>query len=306
MTSKTIILSSQDEKNPAGRGILTLGLVDGILECRLRLYSYSGLDKNCKIGVYHLGKVSSANLLFKTGVYLSSLVGDFDLNKDFYIAIVDTLRDNKLLLTGGTYGGYFSYDKDVFSNIKTDEIETKSTDAFSKEQNLENEEINKQNYECENVDEDRCLHCKYKEYFYKENVDTIDCSKIEIKENNFVVQKSEKDSETKEIPSILEQIIPQFDNVFNTYPVDEQLCQLLPNSKFVKIVDGEDCFSLGALYDNEEIKVICYAKFCEYNMEPPKELGEHFQWLPIDKDDPLSNGYYIVFQDATDLKIVQL
>ena len=56
----------------------------------------------------------------------------------------------------------------------------------------------------------------------------------------------------------------------------------------------------------DEIKYICYAVMRSTNCQPPKELGEHYQWLPLDKDDPLSDGYFIVFQDATDLKIVEL
>ena len=54
------------------------------------------------------------------------------------------------------------------------------------------------------------------------------------------------------------------------------------------------------------MKYICYAVFETYNTPAPEEIGEHYQWLPIDKEDPLSDGYYIVFQDTADLKIVEL
>ena len=60
------------------------------------------------------------------------------------------------------------------------------------------------------------------------------------------------------------------------------------------------------IYEEDEMRYICYAVMCTYNQPAPKELGDHYQWLPLDKEDPLSEGYYIVFQDAQDLKIVDL
>ena len=59
-------------------------------------------------------------------------------------------------------------------------------------------------------------------------------------------------------------------------------------------------------YKDEEMKYICYAVMCNYNTPAPTELGDYYQWLPLDKEDPLSEGYYIVFQDASDLKILEL
>ena len=51
---------------------------------------------------------------------------------------------------------------------------------------------------------------------------------------------------------------------------------------------------------------MCYAVKSNYNSTPPDELGNNYQWLPLDKEDPLSDGYYLVFQDATDFKILEL
>ncbi|MBQ9795510.1 MAG: hypothetical protein IJW36_00925, partial [Clostridia bacterium] len=78
------------------------------------------------------------------------------------------------------------------------------------------------------------------------------------------------------------------------------------NGKFVKIEENNEQFSIGAIYEQDEMKYICYAVLKDYNTPAPQELGEHYQWLPLDKEDPLSEGYYIVFQDAHDLKIVDL
>jgi hypothetical protein len=88
--------------------------------------------------------------------------------------------------------------------------------------------------------------------------------------------------------------------------MDETLTTLIPNSKFVKINENQEQYSIGAIYQDNEMKYICYAVFKTYNTPAPEEIGKHYQWLPIDNQDPLSDGYYIVFQDTTDLKIVEL
>ena len=115
MKSKTLILQSQ-LPNSSGRGILTLSLDDDILSAKLRLYNFPKLDAFAKLGVYHQSQVYSSNLLFKDGAYTSSLVGDFDMNTDFYCALVDTANNNQPLLAGGTYSGYYFDDSSVITN----------------------------------------------------------------------------------------------------------------------------------------------------------------------------------------------
>ena len=82
--------------------------------------------------------------------------------------------------------------------------------------------------------------------------------------------------------------------------------KLIENSKFVKIGEDGEQYSIGAIYANDQIKYICYAIKCNYNSPVPEELGKNYQWLPLDQEDPLSEGYYIVYQDAVDLKIVEI
>ena len=104
----------------------------------------------------------------------------------------------------------------------------------------------------------------------------------------------------------MQNIINQFDYVFETYPQNEEINSLLPNGKFVTIQENEEEYSIGVIYNNEKIKYLCYAVKSTYNTPAPKEIGEHYQWLPLDTLDPLSDGYYIVFQDTEDLKILDL
>lgn len=275
MKSKTIILNSQTE-NKSGRAILTLYDEDDLLKCRMRLYNTPKLTRQAKIGIYHQNQVYKANLIERSGAYESSLVGDFDFNQDFYSAIINTENNNQVLLAGGTYAGFFFNDNSMFSNENEEET--------AEEKPTENTTTNSCSI---------CENCKYKEYFYAEK-------------QTFSAEPTQPKHEEDLEMGLTSELSPQFDYVFANYPANTELNSLLPNSKFAMVKENQKEYSIGAIYENNEMKFICYATKCDYNVPPPAELGEHYQWLPIDKEDPLSMGYYLVFQDAKDLKIIDL
>ena len=291
MKSKTIILSSQENNIKSGRGIVTIYHDNDLLSLKLRLYNISKLSRTCKIGIYHNGEVFSANILEKNGFYTSSMVGDFDLDKDFYIALINTDLNNKVILCGGTYAGYYFNDNSVFEN----HVESTPTHEM--------EEVKEHlNQPCKST-EHTCANCKYKEYFFNSTEKTTSNPIIQAEKNDDLIEKFEKNNEKT---SILASIVPQFDYIFENYEANEELTALIPQSKFVTMHENGEEYSIGAIYENNEIKYICYAIKCNYNISPPEELGEHYQWLPLEKEDPLSEGFYIVFQDAKDLKIIKL
>ncbi len=296
MKSKTIILSS----NLNGRGILTLYVEDGLLKAKLRLYDIEKLNQYFKLAVYHKQQVYSANLIFKSGVYTTSFVGDFDMDDDFYTALVDTLNNNNIVLSGGSYAGYFFEDNDVFNGLvsSADTSKPKAEDTLTDS--------------CAD-----CSHCKYKEYFYSQtsqnddeiNQNDVKMDEVKPKEENVELQNTESISEPttpKTLPTIMESLLPQFEYIFKNFSENAELNKLLPNSKFVSMDENGENYSLGAIYENDKIKYICYAVKANYNTPAPEELGKFYQWLPLDTDDPLSDGYYIVYQDAADLKIVEV
>ena len=301
MKSKTVIISSPNEKEN-GRGILSILQEEGLLKFRLRLYNTPKLSRYCRLGIYHQKQVYSANLLEKNGVYESSMVGDFDMDQDFYSAIIDTYNKNNVILAGGTYAGYFFNDYSVFNQDSINEKDVfKNIEKENPDTNIYKH--NEIDLDCEN-NCDKCANCKYKEYFYSNH------EEIKINENkqtNTEINEEIKTPTSKDTSSIIQAIIPQFKYIFENYQLNETLTNLIPSSKFVTINENNEEYSIGAIYnENEELKYICYALFCNYNTTPPQELGEHYQWLPLDKEDPLSDGYYIVFQDANDLKILEL
>lgn len=239
------------------------------------------LSRHIRIAIYHQKNVYKANLLFKNNSYESSFVGEFNIDEDFYCALIDTEHNNRIMLTGSTYNGCYFNDASVFNEEVHEEI-------------IEKDEDNVVEYDECLESCDKCNNCKYKEFFYSQSINIQDS------------KQDDNTNETHHTPNILEQIIPQFDYIFEHYEKDEILTNLIPNSRFVRTNENGENYSIGALYDNDDLKVICYAVMCDYKTPAPESLGKHYQWLPIDRDDPMSDGYYIVFQDAKDLKILEL
>ena len=140
MKTKTIILNGEN----SARGIATIFEENELLQIRFRTYNTPELSPTCKIGLYHQKESFISNLIKKNGGYHSSFVGDFDINSDFYLAIIEPEQNNKLILSGGTYAGYFSMP------------EENSTPKQPEQTN-----------ECNCPNDEQCKNCIYKLEFCK-------------------------------------------------------------------------------------------------------------------------------------------
>ena len=94
-------------------------------------------------------------------------------------------------------------------------------------------------------------------------------------------------------------IAEQLEELFDKYPREENLENLVENSRWVKISDmDERHYVVGIIYISNDIKYICYGVPGSYNSETPRELKNYSQWLPTDTTNPYDNGYWVMYQDA--------
>lgn len=95
-------------------------------------------------------------------------------------------------------------------------------------------------------------------------------------------------------------IADQLNELFLRYPKEENLCKLIENSDWVKIdTEIDDKFHVvGIIYNGDDIRYICYGVPGSYHNEPPMEMRDYSQWLPVDTLDPYSHGYWVMYQDA--------
>ena len=103
----------------------------------------------------------------------------------------------------------------------------------------------------------------------------------------------------------LNDIVYQLDEMLLQYPANETLDNIIPNSKFVS-VEGDNPYVLGAIYEDNVLKYIAYGVFAKYNSTPPSDLGNHYQWLPLNPHDVLSDGYFMIYQNALTGSIVEI
>ncbi len=115
----------------------------------------------------------------------------------------------------------------------------------------------------------------------------------------------QEDSKTQEKLDFLNEIIYQLDEMFERYPNDDTLNSIIPNSRFIS-VDGDNPYVLGVIYEDQMLKYIAYGVPATYNSLPPKDFGRHYQWLPLNPRDVMSDGYFMIYQDALTGTIVEI
>ena len=130
-------------------------------------------------------------------------------------------------------------------------------------------------------------------------------SKTDLSNIDSAITCSDVDANTSASLDFLNDIIYQLDEMLTKYPEDSTLNTIIPNSKFV-CVDGPDRYVLGVIYENSQLKYIAYGVPSPYNSLPPNDFGKHYQWLPINSRDVMSDGYYMIFQDALTGALIEI
>ena len=129
-----------------------------------------------------------------------------------------------------------------------------------------------------------------------EGVNDFENDEIEEKDIFYEENKKLKDLDNNEF---FELISEQIDDLFDNYPRVDELEELISNSKWVKIdfENNGNEYVLGLIYQDFDLKYICYGVPGVFGSVPPKQLGK-CQWLPLNPQNP-ENGYWVIYQDAS-------
>ena len=293
---KNMVLQGVEEKNK--KGLLTISSDGESVKGQLRLYNF-GIEPRgiISLGLVTKGKVEKAGLI-KSGRMLYTFNGNFTLSDDFSCAVVnfDNGQPKPIL-----YGSTFINERDlVYQEVINALSQTKS--AGEVENILDNygidfdddekvdieksidkamiEDKSKKEGECQKD----CEHCEYKMYYMK---NTIDC------QNQNVEKRSTKNQ------SFYSEMKGQIDSIFENNPTEEYLESLIPNSKWVKVeLKNGDYYVLGLIYQENELKYICYGVPGVYQTLPPRQLSGYPVWFPLDSNKNGGFGYWLSYQDA--------
>ena len=330
--AKTLILN--DRKNPEFKAILNLKNYDS---CVIKFFNFFGANKNYALGIKQKHSVIKIPLDLKQGKGEFVLPKTINLEENLLCAVVDVSNVfcPEIVLSGSL--------NDIVENNKIEQafVQTKPEDVSSLY--VEDEEEQIERIIDKNLEEDSnttyydlCSNCKYRKVFY-ESGDCVCCSsksetknevddsvlnnnlkgfnvdneknKVRLEEDEEINDKLELIDEEKFKESFYKQIKNQIDTLFNRYERDSLLEKIIPNSRWVKVDydKNQEYYVLGLIYEDEEEPVyISYGIPSNNSNNPPEDLKEFAQWLPIDFNNPDKEGYWIVYQDAVDGKTLKI
>lgn len=307
MDSKTIILSAIDKSNK--KAVLDFKSYGEECSGSLRLYNF----KDNPGGILTLGFLIN-NQVFKAALTEKndSLYSfNFKTPKNvsqFSCALINIQGGEPTPLLIGSSEKSPQADLSTnlarnFKHLDQPEISVKEVEKSLNESEIDYDdeeklEIKKTlDIEC---NEEKCSNCEYRKAFYDDSQDVFI-------ESNFNKPKIKEEILNKNLyplnnnnDKFYSEIKDQLTLLFEKYPEETFLTEIIPDSKWAK-VDYEDdgnYIVIGLIYENDNVRYVCYGSPGEFSENPPPEFKGSSQWLPLDPDKPEELGYWIIYQDA--------
>ncbi len=317
LNRKSIVLS--DIKNDSERKAVLSLQEDELGVCgTVRLYNFSHeLDGICSLGIYVNNKVYKAGLTLKSRMLYEFFVNLEHIPQKFSVAIINI---QNAIPTPILYGSSDGNNDDIYASIISEisgKVNFENTKNVLDKYGVDFDEEDKKEIEKEidqSLCENNCADCVYKKFFFENSAD-VKSEKLSKNDDMIVEQPPEdavkepdesmvghetetNESEVNEV-IFFEKLKPQIDKLFEKNPIEDNLQNLIPSSKWVKVEyeDDGDFFVFGLLYDeNENVKYVCYGVPAVFEEEPPKELAGYPIWLPLNRKEGF--GYWLTYQDA--------
>lgn len=328
---KTIFLSNREKSNDKSMATLVLEKKNSSVFCTLKVFHLPS-SQDLLLGIKTSNQIIKQNILLNNNTYNFILNQNIDLNENLGCVLLSTDKYNITPLIWGNDKNT-NYKSQIVANLKSSmaklqnfdpnkspskrstSIVSKDTDTITiepKEQvsspvyNKETYEIHKNPYNINNfVDIEEYSQISLDEELLNSNTEIaqavsmealFDSSDQEIEET--IDKEIYKESSTEH--KFYNMIAEQLDELFDKYPQESNLEKLIDNSKWVKINHEEEnkYYVVGIIHKDNDIKYICYGVPGNYYIEPPMELKNYSQWLPVDTMNPYENGYWVMYQDA--------
>lgn len=108
--------------------------------------------------------------------------------------------------------------------------------------------------------------------------------------------------------TFFESMSDQIEDLFNKYPSEPNLEQLIPNSKWVKIdyENNGNFYVLGLIYEELELKYIAYGVPGVFSENAPNGLNNYSQWLPTNPKEANGDGFWVMYQNALSGESVEI
>lgn len=307
ISKKSIVLS--DVNNASNKkAVLTLEKKEDDIFGTVRFYNFPAENMGLlTLGFYVNDKVIKSGLTRKANSLYSFMLGEDFISSKFSCAVIEF---NEAKAVPILYGSSEGRDENVYASIINELASNNSMKNVKKvldENGIDYDEDEKTEIESE-IDKcmecENCANCFYKNYFYESNkTEVLQNEKTDDAVNGNLKEVIPEENHHEEIfneDSFVGKLKPQIDKLFEKNPIEKNLEEMIPNSKFVKIEyeDDGDFYVFGLLYENNRIKYVCYGVPAVYEESPPNELSGYPTFLPLNKDDEKGFGYWLTYQDA--------
>lgn len=313
---KTVVLSAVDNSNKKA----VLNLERNSEECSgsLRLYNF----KEAPAGILSLGFLID-NQVFKAALTEKSkglYSFNFKLSKDiekFSCALINIQGGEPKPVLSGSSEKNNSRDISLSLAKNFKYLDDASLESQNVEKSLDDYGIDYDDEEKQEIEkvldvefkEENCSKCEYRNAFYNNYCENLSNKTQEREAFNKVYESKPKNIyPLNNEAGFYNEIKDQLNILFDKYPEETFLTEVIPNSKWVK-VDYEDdghYIVIGLIYENNKVQYVCYGSPGEYSIDPPREFNGLSQWLPLDIDKPEELGYWIIYQDANTGESVEI
>lgn len=125
---------------------------------------------------------------------------------------------------------------------------------------------------------------------------TADAEKQQSETKPTVSKETKKSAKVKIEEPFFKQIEASMQELFDKYEKDEELINLVPDSKWARVpVDDSNYYVVGLIYSDGNPNLICYGVPDKDSSNPPDNSNECRQWLELEKG---GRGYWMMYQSA--------
>ena len=294
MSRRTIILS--DEKDKHKKAILNLECGQSVCRGNIKFFNVDN-TKNLSLGIKHENKE-----VIKIPLSVENLQADFVVSEEIgfldrifcAVVCVENKFCPEVVLSGSNLNEDRVKEVVEIAFLQNEKMDSAEMYDIAQENEIEQEIEDNLNEDLCQQDYDMCAKCKYRECFY-DDAKQQEC--VEVATNN---EREVLEEKVEEEENFYFQVKSQIDELFSKFGEDEELCNLVPNSKWVRVSyeNSNSYYVLGLIYKNDNIDYIAYGLPAENPNKPPEDLKEYAQWFPVLPQNPEGRGYWVVYQSA--------
>lgn len=291
LEKKSMVLTSASGGQE--KAVLSMECDKNMLTGRVRLYNFGAEPKGIiSLGIFDQNKVVKAGLTKVSSMLFSFQTESASMPQNFSCAVVNFVGGKASPILYGVSDGsgereeVFDAVISALQGVRSAEETEKVLDDYQVDYDDEEKEVIAKALDKEFDDCSKCDGCKYKKYYL----------------SHFSALSEESD-ERKQLPeeqTFFDEIRAQVESIFEKNPPEEYLQNLIPDSKWakVKFEESGDYYVFGLIYEDEQLKYVCYGVPGVYQEVPPRELSGYPVWFPLDEDKKDGFGYWLTYQDA--------